>query len=56
MKDLGEVHHFLGITIEHCPQGLCIHQHQYTLDILECAGMADCKPYTTLVDTQCFGL
>jgi hypothetical protein len=25
MKDLGPLHHFLGITVEHRPQGLFLH-------------------------------
>ena len=52
MKDLGVVHHFLGVTIEPRPTGLLLHQRQYTLDILERAGMTDCKPCSTPVDTQ----
>jgi hypothetical protein len=35
MKDLGPLHHFLGITTERRPQGLFLHQRQYALDILE---------------------
>jgi hypothetical protein len=52
MNDLVPLHHFLGITAEHRPQGLFLHQHQYTIDILERAGMSDCKPCSTPVDTQ----
>jgi hypothetical protein len=52
MKDLGALHHFLGITVERRPQGMFLHQRQYTVDFLECAGMAECKPCTTPVDTQ----
>jgi hypothetical protein len=26
MKDLGALHHFLGITVERCPQGMFLHQ------------------------------
>jgi hypothetical protein len=51
MKDLGPLHHFLSITTEHRPQGLFLHQRQYALDILERAGMSDCKPCSTPVDT-----
>jgi hypothetical protein len=40
MKDLGELHHFLGITIERRPQGMLLHQRQYTIDILERAGVS----------------
>jgi len=52
MKDLGALHHFLGVTIEPHPAGLLLHQRQYTLDILERAGMTDCKPCSTPVDIQ----
>jgi hypothetical protein len=52
MKDLGELHHFSGITVERRPQGLFLHQCQYTVDILERAGMVDRKPCSTPVDIQ----
>ncbi|WVZ65389.1 hypothetical protein U9M48_014763 [Paspalum notatum var. saurae] len=52
MKDLGVLHHFLGVTVEPRPFGLLLHQRQYTLDILERAGMTDCNPCSTPVDTQ----
>jgi hypothetical protein len=52
MKDLGPLHHFLGITAERRPQGLFLHQRQYAIDILERAGMSDCKPCYTPVDTK----
>jgi hypothetical protein len=52
MKDLGPLHHFLGITVEHCSDGLFLHQHTYTFDILKRAIMAACKPCTTRVDLQ----
>jgi hypothetical protein len=52
MKDLGPLHHFLGVIIEHHPDGLFLHQCTYTLDILKRAVMEDCKPCTTPVDLQ----
>ena len=52
MKDLGPLHHFLGVTVESRPSGLFLHQRQYALDILDRAGMTDCKPCSTPVDTQ----
>jgi hypothetical protein len=52
MKDLGVLYHFLGVTVEHRPSGMFLHQRQYTLDILERAGMTDCNPCSTPVDTQ----
>jgi hypothetical protein len=44
IKDLGPLHHFLDITAERRPWGLFLHQRQYAIDILERAGMSDCKP------------
>jgi hypothetical protein len=52
MKDLGPLHHFLSITVECRLDGIFLHQHTYTLDIIKRAAMADCKPCTTLVDLQ----
>jgi hypothetical protein len=52
MKDLGPLHHFLGITVERRPDGLFLHQWTYTLDILKRAVMGDCKSCTTPVDLQ----
>ena len=50
MKDLGELHHFLGMQVQRTPSGLFLSQHQYLLDILDRAGMAASKPCSTLVD------
>jgi hypothetical protein len=52
MKDLGPLHHFLGITVERRPDGLFLHQRTYTLDNLKRAVMANCKPCTTPIDLQ----
>ena len=52
MKDLGQLHHFLRVTVETRPSGLFLHQRQYALDILERVGMTDCMPCSTPVDTQ----
>jgi hypothetical protein len=52
MKDLGPLHHFLGITAECQPQGLFLHQCQHAIDILERSDMFDYKPCSTPVDTQ----
>ena len=38
MKDLGQLHHFLGVTVEPRPSSLLLHQRQYALDILEGLG------------------
>ena len=50
MKDLGELHHFMGMHVQWCGSGLLLSQRQYMLDILDRAGMAECKPCSTPVD------
>jgi hypothetical protein len=52
MKDLGPLHHFLGITVERHPDGLFLHQRTYMLDILKRVVMVNCKPCTTSVNLQ----
>jgi hypothetical protein len=52
MKDLGPLHHFLGIVVERHPDGMFLHQRTYTLDIIKCATMADCKSCTTSISLQ----
>jgi hypothetical protein len=52
MNDLSPLHHFLGVSVEQRSDGLFLHQCQYARDILERAGMSDCKPCSTSVDTQ----
>jgi hypothetical protein len=50
MTNMGQLHHFWGISMTHCTDGLFLSQQQYTLDILERAGMSACKPCSTPVD------
>jgi hypothetical protein len=52
MTDLGQLHHFLGILVSPKEGGLFLSQHQYMLDILDHAGMSECKPCSTPVDTH----
>ena len=52
MKDLGELHYFLGMHVQRSGDGLLLSQQQYMLDILDRAGMAECKPCSTPVDTN----
>jgi hypothetical protein len=52
MKNLGPLHHFVGITFKRRPDRLFPHQRTYTLDIVKRAVMADCNPCTTPVDLQ----
>jgi len=52
MKDLGELHHFLGMQVQRSGDGMLLSQRQYMMDILDRAGMTDCKPCSTPVDTN----
>jgi hypothetical protein len=52
MKDLSPLHHLLGVTVEQRFDDLFLHQRQYAQEILERAGMSDCKRCSTPVDTQ----
>jgi hypothetical protein len=51
MTDLGDLHHFLGISVTHSPEGLFLSQCQYAVDLLQRAGMAECHSTSTPVDT-----
>jgi hypothetical protein len=51
MKDLATLHHFLGVSVTQQSGGLFLSNRQYMVDILECAGIPDCKPCSTPVDT-----
>lgn len=50
IKDMGPLHHFLGISVQRHSEGLFL--HQYTVDILQRTGMADCKPCSIPVHAQ----
>jgi hypothetical protein len=52
MKDLGSLHYFLGLTVTRQPDSFLLSQSQYILEILERAGMSDCKPCSTPIDTS----
>jgi hypothetical protein len=51
-KDLGPLHHFLGVSVQHQVDGLFLTQRQFAPDIVEQAGMVDYKPISTSVDIQ----
>nr|XP_020160935.1 uncharacterized mitochondrial protein AtMg00810-like [Aegilops tauschii subsp. strangulata] len=47
MTDLGALHHFLGINVASTPAGLFLSQEQYALEIIDRAGMLNCKQIST---------
>ena len=52
MTDLGPMHYFLGIQVNHHSDGLFMSQQSYAEDILAVASMAECKPVATPLPLQ----
>jgi hypothetical protein len=50
MKDLGDLHYFLGIKVIRTPEGILMSQRHYALSMLFKFGMAECKPISTPLD------
>ena len=43
MTDIGLLHYFLGLQVHQSLDGIYIYQQKYSLDLLQCFGMANCK-------------
>ncbi|XP_051229214.1 uncharacterized mitochondrial protein AtMg00810-like [Lolium perenne] len=52
LKDLGPLHYFLGIEVVRRADGFFLHQRKYAHELLERAGMLNCNPVPTPVDTK----
>jgi hypothetical protein len=52
MTNLGPLSHFLGISVTRSSSGLHLSQKQYALDLVQRAGMTDCNPVSTPIDTS----
>jgi histone deacetylase 1/2 len=52
MKDLGDLHFFLGIQVTRTPAGFFLSQQHYAEEILERAAMDNCKSAPTPIDTH----
>jgi histone deacetylase 1/2 len=46
VKDLGQLHFFLGLEVTHHDRGLTLTQKKYSLDLLCRIGMLKCKTVT----------
>jgi hypothetical protein len=52
LKDLGPMHYFLGIEVVRRADGFFLHQRKYARELLDRAGMLNCKAAATPVDTK----
>jgi histone deacetylase 1/2 len=52
LKDLGELHYFLGIEVHKTNGGILLTQEKYASDLLKRVGMVDCKPVNTPLSTS----
>jgi histone deacetylase 1/2 len=51
LKDLGDLHYFLGIEVKRNLDGLVLSQGNYTEDIIKRTGMSNCKTINTLLSS-----
>ena len=47
LKDLGDLHYFLGIEVKKVPGGILLSQEKYANDIIQRVGMQHCKSVST---------
>jgi histone deacetylase 1/2 len=47
IKDLGDLHFFLGLEVKKTKNGLLLTQEKYARDLLKKVGMDNCKPAPT---------
>ena len=52
VKDMGPVSYFLGIDVQRNREGFLLSQSSYALDVLDRAGMSNCKPVATPDETS----
>ena len=52
LKDLGDLHYFLGIEVNKVTDGIILIQDKYACDLLRRVNMFDCKPVSTPLSTS----
>jgi len=52
LKDLGDLHYFLGIEVSKVRDGIVLSQGKYANELLQRAGMTQCKPVSTPLSTS----
>jgi hypothetical protein len=51
LKDLGDLHYFLGIEVHKVTNGIILSEDKYASDLLHRVGMKDCKPVSSPMAT-----
>jgi hypothetical protein len=52
LKDLGNLHYFLGIEVKKVSDGMILSQEKYASDLLQHTGMGNCKPISSPMSTS----
>jgi hypothetical protein len=52
LKDLGDLHYFLGIEVTTIKDGILLMQHKYATELLQWVGMIGCKSAPTPLSTS----
>jgi hypothetical protein len=52
LKDLGDLHYFLGIEVTKTKEGILLTQHKYAIELLKRAGIIGCKSVSTPLSTS----
>jgi hypothetical protein len=52
LKDLGDLHFFLGIEVSKISEGILLSQQKYAMDLVKRAGMNSCKTVNTPISTS----
>jgi len=53
IKDLGQLHYFLGFEVSHLPEGISLSQRKFTQDLLIDSGFSTCKSVATPLPLNC---
>ena len=51
LKDLGDLHYFLGVEAYHVPEGLFLSQHRYIINLLHRTNMTHAKQVASPMST-----
>jgi hypothetical protein len=52
MKDLGNLHYFLGLEVHSTSKGIFLHQHKYATDLISMAGLQSANPVDTPLEVN----